>query len=69
MLDFDAKAGKGSADANAGRYVEEGCIAWDPHNAKQCAVGIGCALKLVDTREMEVVNQYASAHDETIRCQ
>jgi hypothetical protein len=48
-------------------YVEEGCISWDPHASKHCAVGLGSALKLVDTREMEVTAQHAGAHDETIR--
>jgi hypothetical protein len=66
VLNFDGKEAS-SGDANAGTYVEEGCVAWDPHASKQCAVGIGCALKLVDTREMEVVNQHGTAHDETIR--
>lgn len=66
VLDFDTKAGA-DLNATANSYVEEGCIAWDPHASRQCAVGIGCALKLVDTREMEVANQHLTAHDEAIR--
>jgi hypothetical protein len=52
---------------SGGAHLEEGCIAWDPHSSQQCAVGLGNALKLVDTREMEVTAHHATAHDETIR--
>lgn len=48
-------------------HVEEGSVAWDPHSSKQCAVGIGGALKLVDTREMEITAEHTNAHDEAIR--
>jgi hypothetical protein len=67
VLDFESTSNQGGDDLNAAMYVEEGCIAWDPHAAKHCAVGLGGALKLVDTREMEITAQHASAHDETIR--
>ena len=67
ILDEDTKAASGGAQTGLGLHVEEGCIAWDPHSAKQCAVGLGCGLKLVDTREMEVTAHHATAHDETIR--
>ena len=65
VLDEDIKSS--DQQAWAGSHIEEGCIAWDPHSSKQCAVGIGSALKLVDTREMEVTAHHATAHDETIR--
>jgi hypothetical protein len=67
VLDFESNATQGN-DLSAAMYVEEGCIAWDPHASKQCAVGLGNGLKLVDTREMEVTAHHATAHDETVRC-
>jgi hypothetical protein len=81
VLDFDAGGNKlqpaaatSTADSAGGvdafdeqSYTEEGSAAWDPHSPKLCAVTIGCALKLVDTREMEVTSQQLNAHDETIR--
>ena len=71
MLDYEDNAADASAGTGVDRagamYIEEGCVAWDPHSAKQCAVGIGSALKLVDTREMEITSQQLKAHDEAIR--
>jgi EARP and GARP complex-interacting protein 1 len=64
ILDFESKQNGSSG----GGFVEEGCISWDPHSSKQCAVGIGKGLRIVDTREMEVVHAQPNAHDETIRC-
>jgi WD40 repeat protein len=49
------------------QYLQEGCVCWDPHNAKQCAVGLGRALRLVDTREMEITSEQVGAHEENIR--
>ncbi|KAJ1432272.1 hypothetical protein B484DRAFT_447906 [Ochromonadaceae sp. CCMP2298] len=48
-------------------FLQEGCVAWDPHNSKQCAVGLGRALRIVDTREMEITSEQIGAHEESIR--
>jgi hypothetical protein len=34
----------------------------------QCVIGVGRDLKLVDTREMEVMKMKLGAHDDLIRC-
>lgn len=65
-LVLDTESPKSPSSGNL-LHVEEGCVAWDPHFSKQCAVGIGAALKLVDTRDMEVTAAHHTAHDEAIR--
>ena len=67
LLDFDEKNTSAAGGNVVSKYTEEGCVAWDPHSANQCAVGIGSGLKLVDTREMEVTAQHHTAHENTIR--
>jgi len=56
-----------SSGSTGKKIVEEGCVAWDPHASKQCAVGIDRSLRIVDTREMEVCAEQPGAHAEAIR--
>lgn len=70
VLDYDENNRNSSADGlmgTGGAHIEEGCIAWDRHSSRLCAVGYGKDLKLVDTREMEVTSTKTDAHDGNIR--